>query len=303
MALRRPARRVAGYFAALDPEKQPKVWTEGSLRKQRLFLAAERNLIEQLLFAGLIPEVAKESRKTTLECDPRLGRADGRELSGGGCGGAERSDPGASAGTQFPAREHARQSGRPAAGRAEPVPGAAEASRDGGSGQGAGAAPGISGIGQRAKADRPVLAHAKSSPQWPATLDVWLPLMDRPDVMVVALHPASAEAELADFAQRTGRDLIFDRRVDFSGDLGEYAAQVQACDFVIAVEDLTSVLAGVMGKPTIKLKRPVDHWWWGMTGRREPLVRRVADGDGATGPSEAEVAQVAWPVGSNCAQS
>jgi len=252
------------YFAALDPEKQPKVWSEGSLRKQRLFLAAERNLIEQLLFASLLPEVVKESRKTSLECDPRLtallstsfpsvDMVARNDLSPdylqersfqlvstlGNLAGRLRA-----AGSQFPPRPKGVLSADPAkvaALRAEYT--AAAKGRT------------LVGLSWR---------HTKSSAQWPTPLDAWLPLIDRSDVMVVLLHPAGCEAELAEFSQRTGRDLIFDRRVDFSGDLGEYAVQVQACDCVVAVEDLTAVLAGAMGRPTVKLKRPIDHWWWGL---------------------------------------
>jgi tetratricopeptide (TPR) repeat protein len=280
-------------FAALDPDKQPKTWSEGSLRKQRLFLAAERNLIEELLFAGLVPEVAKESRKTTLECDPlltslmvasfpsvevvarngltpeflqdhnfqvasTLGTLTGRLRA---------------ASSQFPARPKAALTADP--GRVAALREEYSATAKGRK---------LIGLSWR---------HAKSSPQWPTPLDAWLPLIDRPDVMVVALHPGSCEAELADFAQRTGRDLIFDRRVDFSGDLGDYAVQVQACDFVIAIEDLTAVLAGVLGKPTIKLKRSVDHWWWGMTAAAQnrwfAALQTVTAPDG---PGEAEVGQV-----------
>jgi hypothetical protein len=110
--------------------------------------------------------------------------------------------------------------------------------------------------------------------------------------MVVALHPGSCEAELADFAQRTGRDLIFDRRVDFSADLGEYAAQLQACDFVIAVEDLTAVMAGALGKPTVKLKRSVDHWWWSSTDGQNRWFAALQTVTAAQGPAAAEVAKV-----------
>jgi tetratricopeptide (TPR) repeat protein len=280
------------YFAALDPEKQPKAWSEGGLRKQRLFLAAERNLIEQLLFAGLLPEVAKESRKTTLECDPRLAslmaasfpsvelvarneltpeffqdRNFQVESTLGNLAGRLRG-----ANNRFPARPKAAitaESSRVAALRQQYL-----ATANGRK---------LVGLSWR---------HAKTSPQWPTPLDAWLPLLDRPDVMVVALHPGSCEAELADFAQRTGRDLIFDRRVDFSTDLGEYAAEIQACDLVIAVEDLTAVLAGAMGKPTIKLKRPVDHWWWGMTDQENRWFAALRMVTAPQGPGEAEVAQV-----------
>jgi hypothetical protein len=110
--------------------------------------------------------------------------------------------------------------------------------------------------------------------------------------MVVALHPTAVEAELAEFAERTGRDLIFDRRMDFSGDLGEYAVQVQACDSVIAVEDLTAVLAGAMGKPTIKLKRPIDHWWWGLGAGENRWFADLRTVVAPEGPNDAAVAEV-----------
>lgn len=282
---------LPAYFTALDPEKQPKVWSEGSLRKQRLFLAAERNLIEQLLFAGLLPAVAKESRKTTLECDPRLSsllaasfaQVDVVERNAltpeflhdrnfqvvstlGNLAGRLRA-----AGNQFPARP------RPAV-SADPARVAVLRQEYLATAQGRK----LVGLSWR---------HTKSSPQWPTPLDAWIPLMDRPDVMVVALHPGSCEAELADFAQRTGRDLINDRRVDFSVDLGEYAAQIEACDFVIAVEDFTAVLAGAVGKPTIKLKRPVDHWWWGMAEGENRWFAALRTVTAPQGPGEAEVAK------------
>ncbi|GAB2175438.1 tetratricopeptide repeat protein [Dongia sp. agr-C8] len=280
------------YFAALDPAKQPKPWSEGSLRKQRLFLAAERNLIEQLLFAGLIPEVARESRKTALECDPRLaslmttsfptidvmGRNDltpetlqerNFQLVStlGNLAGRLRS-----AQSQFPARQKPALTADPE--KVAVLRQAYQATAQGRK---------LVGLSWR---------HAKSSPQWPTPLDAWLPLIDRSDVMVVALHPGSAEAELAEFAERTGRDLIFDRRVDFSGDLGAYAAEVQACDFVIAVEDLTAVLAGALGKPTLKVKRAVDHWWWGMNEGENRWFSALRTVVAPGGPGEAEVAKV-----------
>jgi hypothetical protein len=280
------------YFSVLDPDKQPKVWSDGNLRKQRLFLAAERNLIEELLFAGLVPEVAKESRKTTLECDPRLTSLMSASFPSvevvtrsdltpdflrernfqvastlGNLAGRLRA-----ANSQFPARARATLTADPA--KVAALRQEYQATANGRK---------LIGLSWR---------HTKESPHWPTPLDAWLPLIDRSDVMVVALHPASCEAELADFAQRTGRDLIFDRRVDFSSDLGEYAAQVQACDFVVAVEDLTAVLAGVLGKPTIKLKRSVDHWWWGTAEAESRWFANLRTVTALQGLGEAAVAQV-----------
>jgi hypothetical protein len=47
-----------------------------------------------------------------------------------------------------------------------------------------------------------------------------------------------------------------------------------------------------MGKPTIKLKRPVDHWWWGMTGEENRWFAALRIVTAVQGPGEAEVAQV-----------
>jgi hypothetical protein len=108
-------------------------------------------------------------------------------------------------------------------------------------------------------------------------------VIDSSDVLVVALHPGSCEVELTEFEKRTGSDLIFDRTIDISRDFSDYAAQIQACDFVIAVEDLTAVLSGAMGKPTVKVRRPIDHCWWGMgagASRWFPTVQTIAAPEG-----------------------
>ena len=80
--------------------------------------------------------------------------------------------------------------------------------------------------------------------------------------------------------------------MDFPGDLGEYAVQVQACDFVIAVEDLTAVLAGAMGRPVVKLKRPIDHWWWGLAAAENRWFANLRTVTAPDGPGEAAVAEV-----------
>jgi hypothetical protein len=39
---------------------------------------------------------------------------------------------------------------------------------------------------------------------------------------------------------------------------------------VIAVDDLTAVLAAALGKPVIKVAGVVDAWFWGVAGERIP---------------------------------
>jgi hypothetical protein len=136
--------------------------------------------------------------------------------------------------------------------------------------------------------------HSKEWPLWPSSLDAWRPLIESSDVLVVALHPGPCEAELAEFEKRTGCDLIFDRSIDVARGLGEYAAQIQACDVVVAVEDLTAVLAGAVGKPTIKLRKPIDHWWWGLDAG---LCRWFPTLETILAPNGVQVAEVAQALG------
>jgi tetratricopeptide (TPR) repeat protein len=252
------------HLAAIETERQPKSWTDGNLRKQRLLLTAERHIAEQLLFSGLLPEITKESRRVVMECDARL-----LPVMAASFPTAEVLPRGSI--TEAGLRKHNIQivstlgdlARRFRAADADFAPRSrsfltADPSR-------------VAELRQEYQSNAParrLVGLAWRHGKLALPLDIWLPLMDRPDLAVVALNPGSIDAELSEFAERTGRDLIFDRRLDFSRDLGDYAAQIQACDFVIAVEDMAAVLAGAMGKPTIKIKKSIDHWWWG-TGERQ----------------------------------
>jgi tetratricopeptide (TPR) repeat protein len=260
-------------LAGMEETKQPTRWTGGSLRKTRLLLIAERNRSEQLLLAGLIPEVAKDSRRVTLECDASLvpilkasypaveviarGTLDPEKVEArriqtwsslGDLASRFRADAGS-----FPKRVAPALMPDPT--RAAELRAEYQASL-----------PGRLLVG---------LAWRDGSGEKSSALADWLPLFDRPDVGIVALFPGSAEAELAEFSA-TGRDLINDRRLDFSGGLGDYAAQIQACDAVVAVDDLSAVIAAATGRPTLKVRRPVDNWWWGAEAAANPWFPSLA---------------------------
>jgi hypothetical protein len=246
----------------METGKQPARWAGGSLRKARVLLVGERNPLEQLLLGGLVPEVAKESRSLTIECDApavpilrasfpaaeifargalKPDMVEERRIqtwsSLGDLAGRFRAAAGS-----FP--------NKPALLTADPTR-VAELRAE----------------YRAAFPDRFLVGlawrHKRDGDSRSSALADWLPLLDRPDLGVVALFPGNAELELAQFAADSERDLIHDRRLDFSRDFGDYAAQVQACDAVVAIEDLAGVLAGAMGRPTLKLRREVDHWWWG----------------------------------------
>jgi tetratricopeptide (TPR) repeat protein len=257
--------------ADLPPERQPKRWSSGSLRKTRLLLTAERNIIEQVVLLQILGEVAKESRRITLESDKRLLPLVSRSFpsveavapgqlseafleerqiqtisSLGDLAARFRAD--AEAFTKRPKTYLAADPARAAELRAAYLANFPDRK--------------LVGLSWR---------HAKQDDQSRITeIQDWLPLLDRADIAVVALCLGPAETELSHFAAESGRDLVFDRRIDTAGNLGDYAAQIQACDLVIAVEDLTATLAGAMGRPVMKLRKPVDHWWWGVEGAACP---------------------------------
>ena len=247
-----------------------KFWSGGSLRKQRILLHAERGIPEQVLFAGLLSEVAKESRRIVLECEPVLMPIMAASFPSievvqrrgiDAAGFAERRIQMVTSLGDLAGRFRASRDDFPA--QAKPYLTASKARREELRSEYASVFPGrrLVGLSWRhkgeAQAGLPELAD-------------WLQLFDRTDLGIIALHPGSVEAELAGFAEKTGRDLIHDRRLDLSKDLSDYAAQIAACDLVIAVGDLTAMLAAALGKPVIKLRKPVDHWWWGSTATANP---------------------------------
>ena len=258
------------HLAGMEPEKQPARWSGGSLRKARLLLLGERNPLEQLLLACLLPEVAKESRRITMECDASLvsifkasfpavevmARA---SLTPEGV--EERRIQTLSTLGDLAARFRPSDEAFPR--RAAPALNA-DATR-------------VAELRAEYQASLPgrflvglAWRNGRETDRRSSRLTDWLPLLDRPEYGVVALCTGNVEAELSAFAEDTGRDLIHDRRLEFAGDLGDYAAQIQACDAVVAVEDLAGAMAGALGRPVVKLRRPVDHWWWGAEGAANP---------------------------------
>jgi tetratricopeptide (TPR) repeat protein len=275
------------HLSAIEPEKQPKIWSSGGLRKQRILVTAERNPAEQILLAGMLPDIIRESRKVTLECDGRIAPimiASFPALEV--IPRAEITEPGL-ADRSIQVVSTLGDLARRFRGTAEDFPEGpkppltADRTRVAELRQEYLAAAGgrtLVGLSWR---------HGKDTPAWRCPLDVWLPLIESSDVLVVTLHPTPCDDELAAFAKRSGSDLIFDRNIDTGRDFADYAAQIQACDFVIAVEDLTALLAGSLGRPTVKLKKPVDHWWWGTApgvSRWLPSLRTVDAPNGIGAP-------------------
>jgi tetratricopeptide (TPR) repeat protein len=251
------------HFSTIDADRLPKRWNGGSLKKSRIFLRAERSVLEQLLFADLLSTVEKESRHVLIECDPRVGgllAASFPGISVKPAGTTKESDLSeqaievASSLGDLMARYRGRSAEFPVRSRPcltlDPQRVAA-----------------LRAEYQACFPGRPLVGlswrHTGNDAAGSTALASWLPLIDRSELGIVAVHPGAADAELAHFAAETGRNLIFDRRIDLAQDLVPFCIQMAACDLVVAVDDLAACIAQMLGKPLVKLARPVDHWWWG----------------------------------------
>ena len=255
---------LPSHISDVDPERQPKRWQNGSLKKTRLFLRAERNIAEQILFASLLPEVAKESRSILLECDPRLVpimAASFPSIEVKETGSTTDADltefqvqTSASLG-DLAARFRGKSEDFPKRGRAHLIADPTRVTELRAEYQACFPGRQLIGLSWRSVRDDEGCQFALAD---------WLELLDLPHAGVVALHPVSAEAELSRFAEETKRDLIFDRRIRSETDFTDYCVQIAACDLVIAVEDVTAHLAAGLGRPVLKPLKAVDHWWWGV---------------------------------------
>ena len=57
------------HLVMMAASDRPKSWSGGKIRRRRLFLRAERNFVEQMVFARFLADVARDSRHVLAECD------------------------------------------------------------------------------------------------------------------------------------------------------------------------------------------------------------------------------------------
>ncbi len=60
------------HLAMMAPDDRPKSWTGGKIRRRRLFLRAERNIMEQLLFAPWLADALDDARAVRAECEAKV---------------------------------------------------------------------------------------------------------------------------------------------------------------------------------------------------------------------------------------
>lgn len=260
------------------------LWDGGSLDGKRILVWGDQGLGDELLFAGLIPELQARGARVHADCEPRLAPLLERSFPGlrawprGGPGpGPEEVDlqaPGLWLALRlrpdfdaFPRR----------GGYLRADPGAVAGLRARGEALGCRRLTGIA--WRSGPADRP-------SPRG-------LPLMElaaalpHEGVTYVDLQYGDTSAERAEVQARfPDFELIHDESVDQLSDLERFAAQVAACDDVVTIGNTTAHVAGSLGVPGLVLL-PVQSltWYWFRERPESPwypgldLLRQRAAGD------------------------
>lgn len=107
-------------------------------------------------------------------------------------------------------------------------------------------------------------------------LALWQDILRERDVCFVALQYKGAEEAQAAKA-RSGAWMVIDPRIDPWSDLAGLAAQITACDLVIATSNVTAHLAGSLGIPTLVLL-PTGRglqWHWFLERTDSPWYASV----------------------------
>lgn len=88
----------------------------------------------------------------------------------------------------------------------------------------------------------------------PAELHYWARLLKDSDSQFVNLQYGDVEEDIAYIRQKLGQDIIVFPQLDLFHDIDEMAALICALDVVVSIGNVTSVLAGALGKNIIRVR-------------------------------------------------
>lgn len=270
------------HLAMIAPDDRPKSWTGGKIRRRRLFLRAERNPVEQLLFAPWFADALTDSRAVRAECEattlPLLSSAfpDVRF---------------AAAGTLTPSdliEDRAQISGN----LADLVPTYPRAPAGGWLPLDRAQASRRRALVRTGGSDARVIGLAwRPSGSAHDGFEHFLPLLETPGVRWVALPTDAVAPALAQVLSSLGDPLTLESTWMQDG-LGSMAGWLGALDLLISTEDLAATVAGALGKKVWKIAGVADHWSWladGETSKWHPTAR-IFRGAGAVAAMRAALA-------------
>lgn len=245
----------------------PPVWRGEDLQGRRLLVRGEQGIGDQIMFAGLLPDLLDRGPRCILEAEPRLEPLIRRS---------------------FPEIAFVPQQDPPAAMLAEnridlqvaigSLPhrlrprGEAPATRrpylkaDMNAARGLRARyrehfPGRLIVGLAWRGGKPLAARFRSVP-----LEQMGPLLAMPEAAFVSLQYGDHASEIAEAERRCKVRILHDPDVDALASMDDLAAQIMATDLVISVDSAVVHLAGALGAPVWVLLPKVPDWRWLLDG-------------------------------------
>lgn len=245
--------------------RQPK-WGGERLNTGRVLIWGEQGIGDEVMFAGLIPDILRGGNRCVLDCDLRLkplfersfpevevvSRYDpelhakldiAAHLPSGSLPGLFRTDHKAFGATKSPyltVDPLDRKRLRCKYGDRRPLVGVAWRS-----------------------------TNKKSGRERSVDLALLAPLFSRADVQWISLQYGDHDT-LEQQVDTAGTSLLVDRTVDQLTDIDAYATQVSVMDLVITIDNTTAHMAGALGIPTWVLLPFSPDWRW-LLGRTDSL--------------------------------
>jgi tetratricopeptide (TPR) repeat protein len=245
------------------PEFPQAPWDGSTLAGKSILVWAEQGIGDEIMFAGMIPDLIETGARVTLECDHRLVPLYQRSFPGIEC--VPRAAPpvretrrddidfqmpvGDFCGwfredlASFPARSGflKADSARTAELRARYQE----------------RFPDKHIIGLSWRGGSQLMGAGRSIP-----LADWLAILSHPRCAFVSLQYGDVEEELDDLRRDHGIDILRDPDVDPFRDIDGLASQIAAMDSVFSIANITLQLAGALGVPTWALLMKTPDWRW-----------------------------------------
>jgi tetratricopeptide (TPR) repeat protein len=263
------------------------LWRGEKLASGRLLLWGEQGVGDEIMFAGLIPDVLRLGNRCLLDCDARLKPLFVRSFPG--IDVIPRRDP-----TNDYAERHRELNIRAHL----PCGSLPSLFRTSHAGFAATTSPYL--LADPAKRDRFRARYAQSNERlvglaWYTTnrktgrdrsidLSQFVPLFARPGIRWISLQYGDHDA-LEREKTAASAPILIDRSVDQLANLDLFAAQIAALDLVITIDNSTAHLAGALGVPAWVLLPFAPDWRWLLAREDSPwyptlrLFRQPKRGD------------------------
>ena len=241
-------------------------WAGQPVDGKTVLVWGEQGVGDEVMFAGMVPDLVEAGANVILEADPRLVPLFERSFDGVEClahkvppvaeteqGSIDFQAPGGNLGRwlrpnreSFPGRQSylVADADRAAALR--------DRYRDG--------------TGDLLVGIAWVSKNKRIGPQKSMTLRELAPLTGIPGLRFVGLQYGDTAEERALFEEETGTSIIDDENVDQMADLDAFAAQVAAMDLIVSVSNTTVHISGALGVPTWVMLNTVPLPCWMLEG-------------------------------------